>query len=354
MPRPKARSLGVLPTATGAITRLAYAHACDQGVDPDPLLSAAGLSKQQVLDRSARVDVRRQIDFLDRVAKAVKDPFLGFHLAQTPDLRQLGLLYYVVASSETFGDAWERGARYTSLAHEGLSLTCLRGREITMVFDYVAVPRHVDLQQIEFCMTALMRLCRQLTLRELAPLRVAFTHHRNDDPSELSAFFGCSVKFGHTSDCLTFARDVRNLPIVSADPYLNKILIEYAEEALARRKKSRGSFRSDVESAIVPLLPHGTVGASEIARRLGISRRTLARRLSAEGLTFSDILDRLRGDLARRYLGDGDLAISQVAWLLGYQEASAFTHAFKRWTGMTPRDARGVQETSRGIGASGR
>jgi AraC-like DNA-binding protein len=346
MRRPQARSLGALPTATGGITRLAYAHACDQGIDPDPLLAAAGLSKQQVLDRSARVNVRHQIDILDRVAKAVKDPSLGFHLAQTADLRQLGLLYYVVASSETFADAWERGARYTSLVNEGLSLTCLQGRDITMVFDYIAVPRHVDLHQIEFCMTALMRLCRQSAHRELVPLWVAFTHHRNDDPSEFSAFFGCSVKFGHTSDCMTFASDVRNLPIVSADPYLNEILIEYAEQALARRRKGRGSFRSDVERAIVPLLPHGTVRASEIARRLGISKRTLARRLSADGVTFSDILDGLRGDLARRYLADGDLAISQVAWLLGYRETSAFTHAFKRWTGKTPRDARGVQDVA--------
>src|SRR5262249_10799098 len=167
------------------------AHARERGVDPDPLLAAADLSKQQVLDRSARVKVRQQIDFLDRVAKAVNDPFLGFHLAHTPDLRQLGLLYYVVASSETFGDAWRRGARYTSVTNQGLSLTYSQRRDIAMVFDYVAVPRHVDRQQIEFCMTALMRLCRQLTNRALTPLRVAFTHHRKDDPLDLSAFFGC-------------------------------------------------------------------------------------------------------------------------------------------------------------------
>ena len=343
MRRSNGRSLGALPTATGAITRLAYAHARDRGVHPDRLLAAAGLSKQQVLDRSARVEVRHQIDFLNGVAKAVEDPFLGFHLARTPDLRQLGMLYYVVASSETLGDAWEHGARYTSVMNQGLSLTYLQSRNITMVFDYVGVPRHVDRHQIEFCMTALMRLCRQITNRELVPLRVAFTHHRDDDPSEFSAFFGCRVEFGRKSDCVTFDGGVRHLPIVSSDPYLNEILIAKGEEVLVRRKYNRGSFCSDVENAIVPLLPHGMARVGEIARRLGVGQRTLARRLSADGLTFSDLLDRLRGDLARRYLADGDLTVSQVAWLVGFRHVSAFTHAFKRWTGMTPRDARGAQ-----------
>jgi AraC-like DNA-binding protein len=77
-----------------------------------------------------------------------------------------------------------------------------------------------------------------------------------------------------------------------------------------------------------------------VARRLGMSQRTLTRRLSLEGLTFVEVRDNLRADLARRYVRDADLSISKIAWLLGYQEVSAFTHAFKRWTGTTPRQMR--------------
>jgi AraC-like DNA-binding protein len=73
---------------------------------------------------------------------------------------------------------------------------------------------------------------------------------------------------------------------------------------------------------------------------------SLARPLAAEDATFTDVLEGLRGDLARQYLADEALTISQVAWLLGYQEISAFTHAFKRWTGMTPREARNVREAA--------
>jgi AraC-like DNA-binding protein len=97
-----------------------------------------------------------------------------------------------------------------------------------------------------------------------------------------------------------------------------------------------------VENAIVPLLPHGRAEVGEIARRLGVSRRTLARRLALEDLSFSQLLEDLKLHLARRYLADGTLSISQIAWLLGYQEIGAFSRAFKRWTGKTPRDSRSM------------
>jgi AraC-like DNA-binding protein len=117
-------------------------------------------------------------------------------------------------------------------------------------------------------------------------------------------------------------------------------MISYCEEAISHRPRARESFRSTVENAVVPLLPHGKAHAGEIARQLGVSQRTLARRLSEEGLTFSELLDNLRSDLANRHLADRDLAISQIAWLLGYRDVSAFSHAFKRWTGKAPGKVR--------------
>jgi AraC-like DNA-binding protein len=102
-----------------------------------------------------------------------------------------------------------------------------------------------------------------------------------------------------------------------------------------------------VENAVAPLLPHGRAKADEIARQLGMSLRTLERRLGSEGLTFTGILSELRVDLARRYLLEEDLAISKIAWLLGYQDVTAFTHAFKRWTGKSPREARAQENVAR-------
>jgi AraC-like DNA-binding protein len=170
---------------------------------------------------------------------------------------------------------------------------------------------------------------------------VRLIHLRKKRPADLAEFLGKNVQFGAAVDEMSFLKRTGALPVVSADPYLHKLLVEYCEEALARRRGSRGPFQSSVENAIVSLLPHGKVRADEIARRLGVGQRTFARRLSLEGLTFTDLLRSLKFDLAIRYLADRDLSISQVAWLLGYQEVANFSHAFKRWSGKTPREARG-------------
>jgi AraC-like DNA-binding protein len=341
------KPLSTLPTATGQIARLAYARARKAKIELAPLLKEAGLTRQQIEHQDSRITVRAQIKFLNAVANALQDPLLGFHLAQSADLRELGLLYYVAASSETLDDVLQRAARYSSTANEGLSLKYRVGPDIRIELGYVGVARHLDRQQIECFMTVLLRLCRQLTGLRLVPNRLRLVHRRNSDRSEFSAYFGGNVDFSASVDELTFARRTKDMVVVRADRYLNRLLVASCEEALSRRPTSRGSFRSTVENAIVPLLPHGKARAPEIAKRLGLSQRTCARRLSSEGLTFSQVLDALRGGLARQYLADQDLSISRIAWLLGYQEVSAFTHAFKRWTGQTPREARSQEEFTR-------
>jgi AraC-like DNA-binding protein len=337
------RSFHAIPTAAGGLTRLAYERAGEAGIDLKPLLKKAGLREQQIENRDTRLDVRHQIRFLTLVANALHDDLLGFHLAQSADLRAMGWLYYVAASSETLAEALQRGARYASIANEGVSVKYLEGKDIKISIDYVGIARHSDRHQIESFTTLLIRLCRHLTGLRLVPIRVRFTHHRDSDSSEFAALFGSDVEFGAKMDEVAFAITAKSLPVVSADLYLNELLIASCEEALSRRPINRGSFRSQVENAVVPLLPHGKARAGEIARRLGLSQRTFARRLSLESLTFSEILESLRRDLAEQYLADPDLSISQIAWILGYRENSAFAHAFRRWTGKTPRRARALQ-----------
>jgi AraC-like DNA-binding protein len=335
------KRLGPLPTATGAIARLAYARAQDAGVDPRVLLRKARLTEEQIREQGVRLTVHQQIAFLNIVAEALQDEFLGVHLAQLPDLRELGLIFYVAASSETLGDALQRAARYSSIVNEGLSLKCFREGDIRMLFEYVGVTRHSDRHQLEFLMTLVIRLCRQLTGLRVTPTRVRITHRRsNRRGSGLTTYFGRNITFGARADELTFADRLSGIAIKSADPYLNELLVTNGEQALAHRRTNRGAYRAAVENAIVPLLPHGKVSALLIAMKLGFSRRTSARRLALEGVTFTEVLQNLRHDLAVQYLSDPDLSISRIAWLLGYREISAFTHAFKRWSGNTPRQTR--------------
>jgi AraC-like DNA-binding protein len=109
---------------------------------------------------------------------------------------------------------------------------------------------------------------------------------------------------------------------------------------VAVRTENVSPFRTVVENAIAPLLPHTEAQAKAVAKRLGLSERTFARRLAAVGLSFGEILDELRRDLAVRYLEEPNLQISQIAWLLGFRQQSAFSHACRRWTGKSPSEHR--------------
>ena len=280
------KRLGALPTAGGGIARLAYARARRAGIELKPLLKKAGLTDQRIKDRGSRLPVQHQIQFLNLAANALHDEFLGFHLAQLADLRELGLLFYVAASSETLGDALQRTARYSSISNEGLSLRCVEEDDIRIVFDYVGIARHSDRHQIEFFMTVLIRLCRQLTGLRLVPSRARLMHRRSKHGgSELAAYFGGHITFGARADELIFARSIKDIAITSADPYLNEILVANCEQALSHRPKHRGTLRSAVENAIVPLLPHGKVRAATDCREtrlepanLGAPTRIGARR----------------------------------------------------------------------------
>ncbi len=322
------------------ISRLAYARAREAGIALEPLVKKAGATDRQITDDNTRIAVRRQIRFLNLVADALDDELLGFHLAQSPDLREFGLLYYVAASSDEMGDGLKRIARYSSINNEAVSPLYFSHPQCKVALRYLGVTRHLDRHQIEFVVTALIRVCRQVTAQRVVPTSVRFAHYRSGANPEFAAFFGGDVEFAASADELTFASAVNEMKVISADPYLNKLLVAHCEEALSRRPAKQGSFRAAVENAIVPLLPHGRAHAAEIARKLGLSQRTSARRLSSEGLSFSQVLEDLRSDLAKQYLLDEGLSVSRIAWLLGYQEVSAFTHAFKRWTGKTPREVR--------------
>jgi AraC-like DNA-binding protein len=329
-----------LPTASGAIARAAYARSLEARLEIGPLLKSSSLTAQQVKNSQVRVPVKNQIKFLSLVAKELPDPFLGIHLAEGIELREMGFLYYVLASSETLGDALRRLARYSGITNEGVRITRREGTDITIKFEYVGVSRLSDRHQIECFVAILLRLCRLLTGRSLSPTGVKFAHRRSELPAEIKKVFGCKVSFGSDADEVVYPRLADRIASVNADPYLNSLLVKACEEALSNRRRHSGAWRLKVENAIAPLLPHGQAKMEEIAKRLGVSRRTLARFLASEGCTFAGILDSLRLDLAKSYLREQNLRTSEVAWLLGFGEVSAFNHACRRWTGKTPKQLR--------------
>jgi AraC-like DNA-binding protein len=322
------------------MTRLACARAQNAGIDLAPLLQRAGLTIRDVEDESVRLGVAAQIKCVNLLADALNDRLLGFHVAQEMDLRRAGFLYYVAASSNILGDALQGIARYSTMFNEGIKLDAEFGQALRVGFEFAGVSRRSDRHQIEAWTTAIVRCCREITGRGLQPIEVRIIHQRIPESGELDSFFGRTIEFGADRDELVFAGEAAKLPIVRADRYLNRLLIGYCEDVLARRKARLGAIQADVENELAALLPHGQTRIENVAQKLRVSPRTLRRRLAAKGATFAGILEDLRFALAKHYLSEQDLSISRIAWMLGYTEVSAFSHAFRRWSGRTPRAAR--------------
>src|SRR5262249_49157688 len=165
---------------------------------------------------------------------------------------------------------------------------------------------------------------------------VKFGHARNREIAKLERFLGCPVHFGTRHNALTFSHRQLGLPIATADERLHGLLTSYCEEILASREDSSPDLRHRVEKIITKLLCRGEAETELVAHELGMSVRTLARRLDDLGVSFAQILDELRHDLALRYLRDRNRGLSEIAFLLGYSEPSAFSHASGRWPRTTP------------------
>jgi AraC-like DNA-binding protein len=324
----------------GLLSRLAYERGRKEGVDVEVLLRQSHLTPREIKNKGIPLSVQNQIKFVDLVANATGDPLLGFRLAYSFDLREIGLLYYVLASAETLLGSLLRVARYSDVANEGVDLEVNKGNLLRVRLHYSGVARHSDVHQIEFWMASLVRICRELIGTNFNPIEVRIMHDRREQAREIDKLLGCAVKTGTDVDEIIFNRESAEYPIVTADPYLNRLCVRLCEETLAHLGKKTSPLKVKVENAIAALLPHGEMHVDAIAAQLGMSTRTLTRNLAAEGHSFTKILKALRCALARRYLAESDMPISEIAWLLGYSEVANFTHAFRRWTGTNPRTER--------------
>jgi hypothetical protein len=245
-----------IPSATGGIARLACARLRELGKDVAAILAEVGARPEQVNDDTIRLEVSKQIRILELAAKELKDGQLGFHLAQNFDLREIGLVYYVIASSDRLADALLNGKRYCRIMNEGVRLNVrLDDRTVAIALDYVDVDRQSDRHQIEFWLVTVVRICRQVTDTRLAPLHLRIRHRPSEAPMESRGFFGCDVEFGAANDEIIFPARAASFPIVSRDNLLNDLLLRYAEVALADRPQKCAALRLAVERVLPQLLP---------------------------------------------------------------------------------------------------
>jgi len=206
----------------------------------------------------------------------------------------------------------------------GLEATC-RSPDVDLPADFVVA---------ELCL--LVQLARLGVKDNVVPLAVEMVEPPADPAFE--AYFGRMPRQG-AYNRLVFAREDIRRPFVAANPALFAVF-EPDLRARLDQLQAEARFADKVQSILMEALPSGRADTEEIARRLGVSQRSLQRRLAAEGTSFKSVLQSLRRRLAETYLGQPRYAIGEIAFLLGYEDPNSFFRAFQSWTGTTPQARR--------------
>ncbi len=168
------------------------------------------------------------------------------------------------------------------------------------------------------------------------PKAIRFTHSEPSYRAEYDRIFGVPLFFGSHMNALLIDEAFLNMKLPRTNPYLSEILSARADELLKSLEMSK-TIRGSVENLLIPILHTGEASMEMIAVKLSLSRQTLFRKLKAEGVTFAQVMDELRHKLALDYLNGRKASVNETAYLVGFSEPAAFSRAFKRWTGSSPR-----------------
>lgn len=286
----------------------------------------------------ARIPLADWIGLLEAVAAAAPGPAPGLSIGQCIAPRHAGVMGYIALSCESLGEAFMRFERFHRLVYDGNpAVMSIHGDVVTLGWgiEHGLPGQLAD----ETAIAAFATLIRKLVNQRLAPTSINFVNPPPADLTPYEDFFGCPVTFGGTVTCVTFPTSYLMLPIMHSDPGL-RTLLENQAESLLRALPGRQDFQTELKEALLRSLHEGTPTLERVATRLALSPRTLQRRLGDLDLNFQHLLDRTRAELARGYIQEGNLTLSEIALLLGYSEQSAFNRAFKRWTGQTPKSLR--------------
>ena len=175
--------------------------------------------------------------------------------------------------------------------------------------------------------------------RDFRPTRVTFTLAHNSALTEFERFFGCRVEFSGSADQFGLSNETLAIPLITQDRHLLDTLQPICDAAAKERNTAHGTLRSLVENEVQKLLPHGKANRQRVAKALGLSERMLSQRLAEEGISYNDVVDRLRRSLALEYIKEPTISLAQIAWLLGYEGLTSFNSAFARWTGRFASEA---------------
>ena len=310
----------------------------DTGLDPESLFLQHGIKKAAIFDNNARVSGIVVDRIMAAAAEATADPFFGMKEAEYFRPAHLGPLGFAWLASNNLLEAFSRLQRYGRVINDRMSFELAEDSERTIVSATIDEPSLNPFHRDTGLLATLVRMCRFLCGQQWNPQRVTLSHPQPEDSSYFFAYFRCPVDFGTSANSLHLLTDAAAEQITGANEYLAQLNDHIVVRYLAHQ--SREDVVNRTRAAILDSLSDGRATEKAVAGMLHLSPRQLNRRLREEGTSFRDLLVECRRELAEQYISDGTLSLTEISFLLGFAEASSFSRAFRRWTGVSPTEAR--------------
>jgi AraC-like DNA-binding protein len=322
----------------GWVVPLLAAYIKDRGHDNAPILQLPGIRGRDLKDPDVRVPESSSREAWRLAMAITKDEAIGLHVAQWLPRGSLDLVEYAFRTSATLGDGLDRLARYGRLINDRLAGHVLRKGPGVRFLMGVADARPLHPQRTELSIALVLRLAREATAAHLVPLEVLFAHAAPADSTEHREFFRSPLHFSSGVNGMVFSDADGARAFQGADPALGTIIRRRLDTAM---DKLDGPADASTAARVRRLLTEGMgreqQSVTTVGRELGMSARTLSRRLGEEGTSFRAIQDDVRHQLAVALLGDATVSIAEIAFFLGYAEPAPFHRSFRRWTGTTPQ-----------------
>jgi AraC-like DNA-binding protein len=304
-----------------------------RGGDPDQILRRFGIERSAFSEPEGFIPSSLFAGVLEEAAQATADDCFGLHFGENYNPRNIGPLVYVVLNSPTIRAGIENFERYLHVYNEAAKWFFTsegnRGYIRYLLTDLgINSLRHSN----EHGMTIAFNTLRMMVGSEWAPMEVQFAHEAPEQTSEHLRIFHAPVSFGCKTNAIVIDRQFVEREVPAADQRLYQILKRYLDQVLSEMPRE-DSLLASVRRATAETMRDGDLKLARVAKQMAMSARTLQRQLKERGVDFKQLTDATR-------LKDRKNTLTEVAFLLGYSELSAFNRAFKRWTGSTPLDYR--------------
>ena len=320
------------------------------GADPSSLLTQSGLDQASLEDQDNRIPLTGYVALLEAAAALTGRPDIALEFGKAVRMQEISVVGLVLEACETTSEVSAQLNRYASLVLDDGAVDATPLLRPTLAPDGVwiegvhpAMTTHPQIAEAEFARLVWNARCTFAGNAEFStmafPAEVQFRHADPGYGRDYERIFDAPIAFNCRWNAMRVDARFGMLKHPPVNRYVAALLSERAAKLLDALNASR-SQRARVEKCIMARLHMGAVTMSSTATQLGLSEQALYRALKAEGVTFESVLEQLREKLALDFLTQRKISVNETAYLLGFSDAAAFSHAFKRWTGVSPREYR--------------